>query len=230
MPNSKSMPAEIPAGKEFLHGDLVIPANASGVVIFAHGSGGSRFNPRNRYVAEVLQKSGIGTLLIDLLTKEEEFDSQATELRFDTPLLAERLLSATEWVEHHHDAGSLPIGFFGISTGSAATLIAALEHGRIAAIVSRGGRPDLADDALSRIAVPTLFIVGGEDSRIVILNLEAYELLPGPKKFEVIPGAGHLFEEPGKLEHVANLSKKWFRSHFTGTAMKSRSAVRMVSV
>lgn len=224
MPNPKSRTAEIPAGKEFLYGNFTIPANTSGIVIFAHGSGSNRFSLRNRYVAEVLQRNGIGTLLIDLLTKEEEIDRRATELRFDIPLLAERLLSATDWVEKQSDIGDLPIGFFGTSTGSAATLIAAAEHDGIAAIVSRGGRPDLADDALSRVLAPTLFIVGGDDSRIMLLNQHAYQQLPGPKRFEVVPGAGHLFEEPGKLEQVADLAKEWFHKHLTQKKLEPAAA------
>lgn len=213
MQNLKFRSAKIPAGSEFLPGDFVIPANAFGVVIFAHGSGSSRYSHRNRYVAGVLQQRGMATLLIDLLTKDEKIDCRKAELRFDVPLLAERILSAAEWVEHQPDVVSMPIGFFGASTSSAATLVAAAQHGQIAAVVSRGGRPDLAEDALSSVSSPTLLIVGGDDVQVLYLNRVAYAQLHVPKRFEVIPEASHLFPEPGKLEQVAFHSANWFENY-----------------
>jgi dienelactone hydrolase len=201
---------EIAAGGARLEGELVVPVEARGVVLFAHGSGSSRRSPRNRRVARDLVSAGIGTLLFDLLTAEEDRD-YAT--RFDIPLLASRLVAATAWLAHEARVGRLPVGYFGASTGAAAALIAAAEFGsRIGAVVSRGGRPDLAGvEALGRVDAPTLLIVGGEDHEVIALNRKAYACLRCAKQLQIVPGATHLFEEPGALEQVAALAATWFR-------------------
>lgn len=204
----------IPIGESvYLEGELFIPPEAKGIVLFAHGSGSSRFSARNRYVAEILQKSGSGTLLFDLLTKEEEQqDKETGELRFNIPFLAKRLLLATDWLLSQHPS---KIGYFGASTGSAATLIAAAALGKIiSAIVSRGGRPDLALEALSQVQAATLFIVGSNDDVVLQLNQKALEHLFCEKKFAIIPNATHLFEEPGTLEEVARHAAAWFQEHW----------------
>jgi pimeloyl-ACP methyl ester carboxylesterase len=191
-----------------LAGDLVMPEEAVAVVLFAHGSGSSRHSPRNRLVAETLNDVRVGTLLIDLLTSDEETLDQTTgELRFDITLLARRLLAAVEWLR----SVGLPIGLFGASTGAAAALVAAAERpDEILAVVSRGGRPDLAAAALTRVRAPTLLIVGGRDELVLELNQQALAQLPGEKQLVVVPGATHLFEEPGALEEVARLAADWF--------------------
>mgnify|MGYP001608355827 FL=1 len=201
-----------PSGTVSLEGMLELPNNATGVVLFAHGSGSSRLSPRNNTVARVLRDAGLGTLLIDLLTQREDMD-YAT--RFDIPLLTRRLLAATRWLQGEPATLSLAIGYFGASTGAAAALQAAAEEGRkIAAVVSRGGRPDLAgEEALNRVTAPTLLIVGGFDDVVIGLNREAHRALRCQKDLIVIPGATHLFEEPGALEEVAALALDWFRSH-----------------
>ncbi|HVY91821.1 MAG TPA: dienelactone hydrolase family protein [Bryobacteraceae bacterium] len=198
-----------------LAGDLTIPAGAKSIVLFAHGSGSSRLSPRNRYVANMLQQAGLATLLIDLLTPEEERIDQVTaQLRFDIGLLAERLLGATDWLQSQPDTKNLRIGYFGASTGAGAALVAAASRAKvIGAVVSRGGRPDLAGQALMRVKAPVLLIVGGDDDVVITLNRSALALLPGEKKLEIVPGASHLFEEPGTLEQVADLAAKWFESH-----------------
>lgn len=199
---------QVESGPARLEGMLGIPEGAHGVVLFAHGSGSGRFSPRNQFVARVLREGGIGTLLIDLL---EEWESEDRSKVFDINLLAERLLSATEWLQADPEAKDLAIGYFGASTGAAAALQAAAKLGDpIKAIVSRGGRPDLAMEYLPKVTAPTLLIVGGEDWPVIPLNREAYELLPGPKELAIVPGAGHLFEEPGALEEVARLAREWF--------------------
>jgi dienelactone hydrolase len=196
-----------------LAGDLTIPPDAKGIVLFAHGSGSSRLSPRNRYVAQVLQRAGLATLLIDLLTPDEECQDQITaHLRFDIGLLAERLLGATSWLQSEPATRNLRIGYFGASTG-AALVAAASRKNLIGAVVSRGGRPDLAGDALARVEAPVLLIVGANDGTVIELNQGALEQLPGEKKLEIIPGASHLFEEPGTLEQVADLASKWLSSH-----------------
>jgi dienelactone hydrolase len=197
-----------------LTGDWSVPANPAGAVLFAHGSGSSRLSGRNRYVAGVLQGAGLATLLFDLLTPEEEqVDMRTRHLRFDIPLLARRLVGATDWLLEH-GAGDLSLGYFGASTGAAAALIAAAErHERIGAVVSRGGRPDLAGPALARVRAPTLLIVGGLDSGVIELNAEAAAQLRVEKRLEIVPGATHLFEEPGTLEQVAVLAEHWFLGH-----------------
>jgi pimeloyl-ACP methyl ester carboxylesterase len=195
------------AGVE-LTGDLCIPEGASGLVLFAHGSGSSRLSPRNRYVANVLQDNAIATLLIDLLTPNEEIEK---DLRFDISLLAERLVGITDWLEKNT---SLTIGYFGASTGAAAALVAAAKkREKIRAIVSRGGRPDLAGSHLAKVTAPTLLIVGGEDPIVISLNEEALGLLTCPKQLVIVPGASHLFEESGTLEDVARIASRWFKDH-----------------
>ena len=204
---------QVQSGEVQLEGMLGIPEGAKGVVLFAHGSGSGRFSPRNQYVARVLREGGIGTLLIDLL---EEWESDDRRKVFDIDLLAERLLSATEWLQHDDQTTDLAIGYFGASTGAAAALqAAAKEDDRIKAIVSRGGRPDLAIEYLPRVKSPTLLIVGGNDWPVISMNQQAYDALPGIKEMVIIPGATHLFEEPGALEEVARLARDWFAEYLT---------------
>lgn len=205
---------EIPFDHFRLNGGLIIPTNAVGVVLFAHGSGSSRHSPRNQYVARTLREHGVGTLLFDLLTPLEEEEERFTRhLRFDIRLLAQRLLGATNWF--HKEDPNLLIGYFGSSTGGTAALIADSESQvPIGAIVSRGGRPDLAGDALPRVKAPTLLIVGGNDTAIIEMNQEAYARMTCPKELRLIPGATHLFEEPGSLERVAEMAAEWFQLHF----------------
>ncbi|PJD95916.1 MAG: alpha/beta hydrolase [Parachlamydia sp.] len=196
-----------------LEGMLKIPPAAAGVVLFAHGSGSSRFSPRNNFVADVLNNAGLATLLIDLLSKQEDENYQT---RFDINLLTERLNLVVHWLKKQPDTQHLNIGLFGSSTGAAAALCVAAEMGKdIQAVVSRGGRPDLALDLLDRVTAPTLFIVGGDDFGVIELNQEAYRQLTCFKKFEIIPNATHLFEEPGCLEEVARLAKEWFNQYLT---------------
>lgn len=202
----------IPGEGFTLEGDLTVPDHASGVVLFAHGSGSSRRSPRNRFVAEVLQDSGIGTLLFDLLTVEEDTDYSR---RFDIALLTERLLLATQWLGKAPEVSGLPLGYFGASTGAAAALEAAAVLGeKIRAVVSRGGRPDLAMAVLERVQSPTLLIVGGRDETVLEWNREALERLSGPKALKIVPGATHLFEEAGTLEQAADSAKSWFLKYF----------------
>ena len=206
----------ITAGNAALPGTLGVPESANGVVLFAHGSGSSRFSPRNAYVARELQRARVGTLLFDLLTPDEERrDSLTREYRFDITLLATRLVAATRWLDAQPEFSRLPIGYFGASTGSAAALLAAAELGtRIAAVVSRGGRPDLAGEAaLSRVTAATLLIVGSHDDEVIELNRDAYAHLRATKELAIVRGASHLFEEPGTLEEVARLAARWFASH-----------------
>jgi dienelactone hydrolase len=204
----------IPVNGVTLKGNLSIPEGATSIVIFAHGSGSSRFSPRNRFVAEVLQDGGLATLLFDLLTREEEaIDALTAELRFDIGLLANRLIEVGDWAAQHEPTKGLKIGFFGASTGAAAALIAAAERpGTTYAVVSRGGRPDLAEEALDKVKVPTLLIVGGNDTVVIELNEKALRAMPEgtQKELVIVPGATHLFEEPGALEEVARLAKEWF--------------------
>ena len=196
-----------------LKGDLTLPENAQGIVLFAHGSGSSRHSPRNQFVARVIQDAGVGTLLFDLLTKEEEaIDLQTGRLRFDIGLLAERLVGATQWVIEQFS--HLRVGYFGSSTGGGAALVAAAQLGEeIGAVVSRGGRPDLAGNALLHVKSPTLLIVGGLDYPVIEMNRRAFALLRCEKELKIIPGATHLFEEPGRLEQVAELAADWFQRH-----------------
>lgn len=198
-----------------LTGELCVPASAKGLVLFAHGSGSSRFSPRNQYVAQIIQEAGIGTLLFDLLTRTEEaVDLQTRHLRFDIPLLAERLTAVTAWVKSQPKLSPLRVGYFGASTGGGAALIAAAELGeKIGAVVSRGGRPDLAGAALPSVVAPTLLIVGSLDKVVIELNEEAFSQLRCVKELKIVPGATHLFEEPGKLEEVARLAADWFQRY-----------------
>ncbi len=200
-----------------LEGTLALPRGALGLVLFAHGSGSSRHSPRNRFVAQTLQSQGVATLLFDLLTREEEsVDQQTGELRFDIPFLAQRLAAATRWVLKIPETRDLNVGYFGASTGAAAALLAAAEFpDLIAAVVSRGGRPDLAADALGSVRAPTLLIVGGHDEPVITFNRRALaDLGCSDKKLLVVPGATHLFEEPGALEEVARVAAAWFTAHF----------------
>jgi putative phosphoribosyl transferase len=210
----------IPSGQLQLEGELNIPAGASGVVLFAHGSGSSRHSPRNKYVARTLHESDIGTLLFDLLTQEEEEEEKFTRhLRFDISLLARRLVDATYWIKTQTDVQTLPIGYFGSSTGAAAALVAAAELGRqVAVVVSRGGRPDLAGASLPKVEAPTLLIVGGRDEQVISLNWDSYRRLHCEKQVEIVDRATHLFEEPGALEEVARLAAGWFKRHFESKA------------
>lgn len=207
---------QIPSGAATLRGNVIAPSGASGLVLFAHGSGSSRHSPRNVFVARILQTAGIATLLFDLLTEaEEEIDRHTSQLRFDIALLAARLVDATRWVDTQDALSALPTGYFGASTGSAAALAAAATLGdRIRAVVSRGGRPDLAGaEALTRVSAPTLLIVGGHDEVVIELNHRAFEQLQCEKHLAIVPGASHLFEEPGTLEAAAGLACDWFRRH-----------------
>jgi pimeloyl-ACP methyl ester carboxylesterase len=216
VPSETSLDLQIPISGLSLRGDLVVPDQALGIVLFAHGSGSGRKSSRNRYVASVLQQHRIGTLLFDLLTEQEEaLDARTAHIRFDIPLLAERLEQVTDWLCHERlPAPSVALGYFGASTGAAAALIAAAHFGnRISAVVSRGGRPDLADRALPEVTAPTLLIVGGHDYPVIDMNSHALELLRCPKKMEIVPGATHLFEEPGTLEAVSKLAANWFSRH-----------------
>jgi dienelactone hydrolase len=205
----------IPADGVLLEGDLTVPPHAPGIVVFAHGTGSGRFSPRNRAVAKVLVDAGLATLLMDLLTAEEETaDLRTGHLRFDVALLGRRVVSTIDWLAEKAAVGQLPVGCFGASTGAAAALIAAAERPeRVGAVVSRGGRPDLAGEALLRVTAPTLLIVGGNDPEVLRLNRQALGLLAGEARLEVVPGATHLFEEPGALERVAVLAREWFRRH-----------------
>jgi putative phosphoribosyl transferase len=207
----------IPVGEETIAGDLVIPTHAHEIVLFAHGSGSSRHSPRNRFVAEELQKAGLATLLMDLLTTAEERIDEQTGggLRFDIGLLAGRLEAASGWVRANPSTHDLSIGYFGASTGAAAALVAAAAEwrGKVKAVVSRGGRPDLAKQALSVVRAPTLLIVGGDDRVVIELNRQALDKLSCEKRLEIVPGATHLFEEPGTLERVAALAVDWFLRH-----------------
>src|SRR5438093_9671101 len=196
-----------------LEGTLVVPSHARGVVLFAHGSGSTRFSSRNRYVAELLQADGWATLLVDLLTaQEEEIDVYTREYRFDIGRLADRLIGATHWLGTERETADLPVGMFGASTGAGAALVAAAElPDRIVSVVSRGGRPDLAGAALRRVRAPTLLIVGGHDEPVIALNEQALQQLQCRVRLEIVPGATHLFEEPGALQAVAELARAWFR-------------------
>lgn len=198
-------------------GNLVVPDGAIGIVLFAHGSGSGRNSPRNNYVAQVLQQAGLGTLLMDLLTaSEERVDVLTRQHRFDIALLARRLLVATDWLRGTPEAAELPVGYFGSSTGAAAAIVAAAQRDDIGAIVSRGGRVDMAAETLGRFTAPILMIVGGHDPQVEMLNREAMKLMRAPARLEIIPGAGHLFEGPGELEEVARLAADWFVQYLGG--------------
>ena len=203
---------KIPSGTATINGDLAIPREAKGIVVFAHGSGSSRFSPRNMRVAREINEAGMATLLIDLLTsEEEEVDVRTGQFRFDIDLLSQRLIHATRWLKDNASTKNLAIGYFGPSTGAAAALIAAADLPKdVKAVVSRGGRPDLAGESLAKVKAPTLLIVGGDDLAVLDLNREALKSIAAEKKLEIVPGATHLFEESGKLEVVARLAISWF--------------------
>lgn len=215
-PRIEERTVRIPAGEVVLEGTFAIPREPEGMVLFAHGSGSSRHSPRNRHVAEILQRRGLATLLLDLLTSEEEaVDIRTRHLRFDISLLAQRLVAATAWVTGQPDVRGLPIGYFGASTGGGAALVAAaLRPDVVRAVVSRGGRPDLAGDALRHVRAPTLLIVGGDDAPVIAMNEEAMGRMRAEVQLEIIAGATHLFEEPGALDEVARLTADWFLQHF----------------
>ncbi len=205
---------EIPLDGETHRGTLGVPARAAGIALFAHGSGSSRLSSRNRFVADTLRREGVATLLFDLLTEHED---RVYETRFDIDLLTRRLLGATAWAKQQPATQKLAIGYFGASTGAAAALMAAAElDGAIGAVVSRGGRPDLAMAALPRVRAPTLLIVGGDDDVVIELNRQAYAQLRGIRELKIVSGASHLFEEPGTLEEVARLASRWFTQHLGG--------------
>lgn len=210
----------VPAGVVQLEGNLEVPNGAAGTVLFAHGSGSGRHSPRNQAVASALRADGLGTLLLDLLTPEEEaIDERTAELRFDIGFLAERLVEVTDWLTEDDRTSGLPVGYFGASTGGGAALVAAAARPlAVRAVVSRGGRPDLAGAALSGVQVPTLLIVGGNDQPVIALNQQAMRSLRCEKRLHVIPGATHLFSEPGALEEVSRLAGEWFQRHFTEAA------------
>ena len=211
-------PVRIPAAEVELAGDLGIPPGATGIVVFAHGSGSSRLSTRNRAVARGLRNAGLATLLFDLLTEDEErVDAVTRELRFDIPLLAERLVQVTDWLLQEPRTAALRIGYFGASTGAAAALVAAARRpDSVHAVVSRGGRPDLAADALEHVRAPTLLIVGGLDVPVIAMNEEALARMEVEKTLEIVPGATHLFPEPGALEKVAELTADWFTRTLSG--------------
>jgi putative phosphoribosyl transferase len=222
-PRGEERLVRVAAGPVTLEGNLSLPERARGIVLFAHGSGSSRHSPRNRYVARVLNEAKLATLLVDLLTPDEEaVDLRTAHLRFDIGLLAGRLVGVTDWLTQYPDTRELRIGYFGASTGAAAALVAAAQHpDAVGAIVSRGGRPDLAGPALARVRAPTLLIVGGNDFEVVELNRRALAPLRCEKQLEIVPGATHLFEEPGALEEVARLAREWFERYLTPTEASS---------
>jgi dienelactone hydrolase len=217
--SSASIDVNIAFADFALAGLLAVPEHAIGLVVFAHGSGSSRFSRRNLFVAEILNEAGIATLLFDLLTPEEEdIDQRTREFRFDIDLLTDRLIGVIDWVSKETATATLPIGLFGASTGAAAALVAAcLRADKVTAVVSRGGRPDLARRHLAKVKAPTLLIVGGEDTAVIELNQQAAAQLPVEHRLKIIPGATHLFEEAGKLEQVANLACDWFLHYFSGS-------------
>lgn len=228
-PTGEEQPLQIPAGGVWLEGDLSVPPGARGVVLFAHGSGSSRHSSRNRFVARSLRAAGLATFLMDLLTPEEEVvDTRTAHLRFDIGLLAERLAGATDWLAGRPETCGLPLGYFGASTGAGAALVAAGERPeRVSAVVSRGGRPDLAGSALAHVRAPTLLIVGGHDYPVIGLNQEALRDLAAPEKeLIIVPGATHLFEEPGALEEVARLAAEWFTRHLGWPSASPATAAR----
>ena len=222
-PNSQKDRVRLTAGGVTLEGNLTLPQGAGGMVLFAHGSGSSRHSPRNRHVARLLNQANLATLLLDLLTAEEEaLDQDSAKLRFDIGLLATRLIGATHWIAGHDSTRGLNIGYFGASTGAAAALVAADRADMVKAVVSRGGRPDLAGNALVHVEAPTLLIVGGHDLPVIELNQEALARLHGEKSLVIVPGATHLFEEPGALDEVARLAREWFGRYLTSAEESGR--------
>jgi len=211
---------QINAGRALIEGDLTIPVRAAGLVVFSHGSGSSRFSRRNRSVAQVLETGGYATFLLDLLTRQEDaIDEQTREYRFDVDRLGHRVVAAIDWTSSHPEVARLPVACFGASTGAAAALIAAAERpGVVRAVISRGGRPDLAGYALPKVQAPTLLIVGGDDEPVLELNRAAMRRMRAPVQLEIVPGATHLFEEPGALESVSQLALEWCRTYVKGVA------------
>jgi dienelactone hydrolase len=220
-----AMAVAVPMDGRSLPGDLRMPADPHGIVLFAHGSGSSRHSPRNQFVARALERRQLATLLIDLLTPDEEIvDERTAQYRFDIPMLAGRLGAIVDWLRRRKDTSSLPIGVFGASTGGGAALIAAAERPHeVAAVVSRGGRPDLAGMALGKVTAPTLLIVGGFDAPVIEMNRDAMKRMHGEVNLEIVPGATHLFEEPGTLERVADLAGAWFERHLQPAAAPMRA-------
>ncbi|WLS46544.1 dienelactone hydrolase family protein [Micromonospora profundi] len=220
--DEQSSTVTIPVGDVQLPADLLLPADPAGVVLFAHGSGSSRHSPRNVAVARTLNGRGLATVLVDLLTPaEEEVDARTAEPRFDIGLLAGRLAGIVDWLAAERPAGNVPIGLFGASTGAAAALVAAASRAdRVRAVVSRGGRPDLAGAALARVRTPTLLLVGGLDEEVIVLNEQALGELGEVGELRVVPGATHLFEEPGTLDQVADQAGAWFSDHLVGEAVR----------
>lgn len=213
-------PISLRIGDQWLHGDLGLPPEPRGLVLFAHGSGSGRHSPRNQFVARVLERHGLATLLVDLLTEAEDaVDRETAQFRFDIEMLAGRLVAIVDALKHGEATASLPVGLFGASTGGGAALVAAAERPKdVVAVVSRGGRPDLAAGALPRVVAPTLLIVGGLDREVLQMNRDAMARMRGEVELEIVPGATHLFEEPGTLEQVAALAAGWFRRHFAETS------------
>lgn len=215
-----AQPVTVTVGAIRLHGDLGLPREAKGIILFAHGSGSGRLSPRNRFVAQTLQKRGLATLLLDLLEEQEADDRRKV---FDIDLLADRLLAATGWLHQHHATQALPVGYFGASTGAGAALQAAARMPRaVAAVVSRGGRPDLAAPFLAHVTAPTLLIVGGDDGPVIEMNHEALAQLACTKELIIVPGASHLFEEPGTLEQVADHAGAWFERYLTKAGVHAK--------
>src|SRR5882672_8662434 len=216
----------VPVGSDALEGELSLPDDARGIVLFAHGSGSSRHSPRNRYVAQLLNEANLATLLVDLLTSDEEaIDLRTAQIRFDISLLAERLVGITDWLTENQDTWQLRVGYFGASTGAAAALVAAAERPNVVhAVVSRGGRPDLAGPALGQVSAPTLLIVGENDFQVIDLNRWAFGQLRCEKRFVIVPGATHLFEEPGALDEVARLARQWFVRYLVATEERAIGA------
>jgi dienelactone hydrolase len=223
--DTAKIPVSVPIDSQSLPGDLGMPVDPHGIVLFAHGSGSSRHSPRNQFVARTLERRQLATLLIDLLTPEEEIvDERTAEYRFDIPMLAGRLVTIVDWLRRCKDTSSMSIGLFGASTGGGAALIAAADRPHdVAAVVSRGGRPDLAGTALRKVTTPTLLIVGGFDTPVIGMNRDAMGQMRGEVKLEIVPGATHLFEEPGTLERVAELAGTWFEHHLQPAAARVRS-------
>jgi putative phosphoribosyl transferase len=223
---AKERVVSVAAGRVAVEGNLTMPEDARGLVLFAHGSGSSRYSPRNRYVARLLNEAKLATLLIDLLTEEEEaVDEQTGHLRFDIQLLAERLVDTTDWLTQNEETRRLRLGYFGASTGAAAALVAAAERPSLVhAIVSRGGRPDLAWGALPYVRAPTLLIVGGNDIEVIRMNQAAFDRLRCEKRLAIVPGATHLFEESGALDEVARLAREWFERHLATAPAEATQA------
>ncbi len=226
--HSEALEVSVTTGSVMLEGNLTLPKDARTIVLFAHGSGSSRHSPRNRYVAQLLNEAKQATLLVDLLTPDEEaIDLRTMQIRFDIDLLAERLIGVTDWLTEHRDTRHLRLGYFGASTGAAAALVAAATRPKVVgAVVSRGGRPDLAGPALEHVRAPTLLIVGGNDLQVIDLNRWAFAQLRCEKQLAIVPGATHLFEEPGALDEVARLAREWFVRYLSATGERAGSAGR----